>query len=50
MRRNLTTRFVAAISVLTLLLCVGWAVLAQHAVPNACTHHPPPPRALYLHC
>ena len=50
MRRNITTRFVVAISVLILLLCVGWAVLVQHAVSDACTYHPPPARALFLHC
>lgn len=50
MRRTITTRFVFAISALTLLLCVGWAALVQHTVPNACTYGPPPPRALYLHC
>ena len=50
MRRNLTTRFVVAISLLILLLCVGWAVLVEHVVPNACSYHPQPARALYLHC
>ncbi len=50
MRHTLTTRFVAIISVLILLVCLGWAVLVDHVVPTACSYHPPPTRAQYLHC
>lgn len=50
MRRTLTTRFVLAISVLIILVCVGWALLVQVAVPSACSYHPPPQRAQILHC
>ncbi|MTD15248.1 hypothetical protein GIS00_15000 [Nakamurella sp. YIM 132087] len=50
MRRTLTTRFVIAMSLLVLLCCVGWALLAQHVVPDACSYADPPPRAQYLHC
>ncbi len=46
----MTTRFVVGISVGLLLLCVGWAVLVQRLVPDACSYRPPPPRALVLHC
>ncbi|MFJ4962321.1 hypothetical protein ACIP6P_07620 [Streptomyces sp. NPDC088729] len=35
---------------IVLLACAGWAVLVQHAVPDACEVSPPPPRAQYLHC
>jgi hypothetical protein len=49
-RRSLTTRFVLVISLLIVAVCAGWAVLAQVAVPDACTYHPPPPHAQYLHC
>ncbi len=50
MRRTLTNRVVAVMSALILLVCVGWAVLVQHAVPDACTHATPPATAQYLHC
>ncbi len=50
MRRQLTFRFVLVISVIILLACVGWAVLVQRAVPDACSYDPPPTNAQYLHC
>jgi len=37
-------------SALILLLCVGWAVLVQRAVPDACSYTTPPAKAQYLHC
>jgi hypothetical protein len=49
-RRNLTTRFVVAVSVLLLAICVGWAFLVQRLVPDACTYPVPPAGAQYLHC
>jgi hypothetical protein len=45
-----TRRVVALLSVLIVAACVGWAVLVQHAVPDACTYPTPPPNAQYLHC
>jgi hypothetical protein len=50
MRRNITTRFVVVISAVLLLACVGWALLVQQIVPDACSYHPPPARAQVLHC
>jgi hypothetical protein len=50
MRRSVTTRFVVAISVLLLALCVGWAFLVQSLVPDACSYPQPPENAQYLHC
>ncbi|HKJ11537.1 MAG TPA: hypothetical protein VJ976_04005 [Ornithinimicrobium sp.] len=50
MRRSLTNRLVAVMSALILLLCVGWAVLVQRAVPDACSYTTPPAKAQYLHC
>jgi hypothetical protein len=50
MRRTLTTRFVLVVSIVILLCCVGWAFLVQVLVPPACSYHPPPERAQYLHC
>ncbi len=50
MREAMVTRFVWAISLVILLACIGWAVLAQVAVPDACTYPTPPPNAQYLHC
>jgi hypothetical protein len=49
-RQQRTTRAVAVFSALVLLACLGWAVLVQVAVPDACQLSPPPPRAQYLHC
>lgn len=49
-RQRRTTTAVVVFSVLVLLACVGWAVLVQVAVPDACRVVPPPPRAQYLHC
>ena len=39
-----------AISLVLLLLCAGWAALAQRLVPDACTYATPPDHAQYLHC
>ena len=50
MRRAVTRRFVVAISLVLLLLCVGWAALVQRLVPDACTYAPLPADAQYLHC
>ena len=50
MRRQLTLRFVIVISLVIVMACVGWAVLVQTIVPDACSHHPPPSNAQYLHC
>lgn len=50
MDRILTTRFVIAISVLLLLVCLGWALLVDSLVPIACSYPDPPARAQYLHC
>ena len=49
-RRARTVRVVWLFSLLVVLACVGWAVLVQVAVPDACTSPVPPPRAQYLHC
>lgn len=50
MRRLLTRRFVIGISLVLLLLCIGWAALVDGLVPDACSVDPPPPKAQYLHC
>jgi len=50
MRRTLTNRLVAVMSALILLVCIGWAVLVQHAVPDACSYATPPANAQYVHC
>lgn len=45
-----TTRVVVLLGVLLVAACLVWAVVAQVAVPDACSVTPPPPRAQYLHC
>ena len=45
MRRANVSRFVAAMSILLILLCLGWAQLVQHLVPTACSYPDPPARA-----
>ena len=50
MRRVLTRRFVVAISLGLLVLCVGWAALADRLVQDACSYPVPPPEAQFLHC
>jgi len=37
-------------SAVILLVCLGWAVLVQHVVPDACSYTTPPANAQYLHC
>lgn len=49
-RRARTTRAVVVFSVLVVLACVVWAVVAQTVVPDACSLPTPPPRAQFLHC
>ena len=49
-RRDRTTRAVVLLSLLLVAACVGWAVLAQVLVPDACAGGAPPPRAQYVHC
>lgn len=49
-RQRRTTVAVTVFSVLVVLACVGWAVLVQIAVPDACQASPPSPRAQYVHC
>ena len=49
-RRARTTRAVVVFSVLVVLACVVWAVVAQTVVPDACSLPTPPPGAQYLHC
>ncbi len=50
MRRQLTLRFVVVFAIIVVLACVGWAVLVQRVVPDACSYSPPPTNAQYLHC
>ncbi len=50
MREAMVTRFVWVMSAIIVLACVGWAVLVQVIVPDACTYDPPPANAQYLHC
>lgn len=50
MREKMADRFVWVISVVLVLGCIGWAVLVQRLVPDACTYPTPPPHAQYLHC
>lgn len=49
-RTERTTIAVTVFSVVLVIACVGWALLAQVAVPNACSYHPPPAHTFYLHC
>jgi hypothetical protein len=44
-RRQLTLRFVVVFAIIVVLACVGWAVLVQRVVPDACTYSPPPTNA-----
>lgn len=50
MRELMVTRFVWVMSALIVLACIGWALLAQTVVPDACTYATPPPNAQVLHC
>lgn len=50
MRETIVIRFAWAISLIIIAACVGWAVLVQHLVPDACSYQTPPPRAQYMHC
>ena len=50
MRRQLTLRFVIAFSIMIVVGCIGWALLVQAVVPDACSYTPPPTNAQYLHC
>jgi hypothetical protein len=38
-------RFVIVFAIIVVLACVGWAVLVQRVVPDACTYSPPPTNA-----
>lgn len=50
LRRARTRSLAIAVSVIVVLACVVWAIVVQHAVPDACTYDPPPQNAQYLHC
>lgn len=50
LRQRQTSAAVFVLLLVLIALCAGWAVLVQHAVPTACSHATPPPRAQYLHC
>lgn len=50
MHRRYTQLAVLLSAVLIIGACALWALLAQHAVPTACSITPPPPRAQILHC
>jgi hypothetical protein len=49
-RQRQTSLAVLILLALLLAVCAGWAVLVQHAVPNACDRAAPPAHAQYLHC
>ncbi len=50
MRETMVTRFVGSFSAIVVLACVGWALLAQSAVPDACSYPTAPPNSQYIHC
>ncbi|MAM54881.1 hypothetical protein [Microbacterium sp. UBA3394] len=50
LREKRVTRIVWVMSAAVVTACVGWSVLAQVMVPDACAVDPPPANAQYLHC
>lgn len=50
MNERHTTLALWVTSAIIVAACIVWAVLAQIAVPDACTYDPPPKNAQYLHC
>lgn len=50
LRERRVTRVVWIISGVLVGACIGWSVLVQVIVPDACSYDPPPSNAQYLHC
>ncbi len=50
LREKRVTWIVWVVSTAVVAACVGWGVLAQVMVPDACAVDPPPANAQYLHC
>ncbi|MDZ8172827.1 hypothetical protein [Microbacterium xanthum] len=49
-RERRVTRIVWVMSGVVVAACVGWSILVQTVVPDACRYSPPPANAQYLHC